>query len=702
MRSPEQAELVRSAAGQRSLVFSPDLASVVEAARHATELCRSADAAGISQLRDVVPSSVQLRDIGVTADQPHPSSARGRGLDCAVGLSADGPLCIDLVRQGPHAVVGGTTGSGKSELLVTWIVAMAARYPPDEVTFLLVDFKGGAALSALTTLPHCVGLVTDLDEHEATRALESLTAELRYREQILADAGAREIGDARIVPSVPRLVIVVDEFATMLGAFPDLHALFVDIAARGRSLGVHLILCTQRPAGVVRDALLANCSLRLSLRVNNRADSLAVIGTDAAASLAPTLPGRVLIKCGVGDPRLCQIATTSVDDIQQIIGRAHDASAGEPRGDRARRPWLPPLPPMVTREVLAAVAAGGPAAEAGADELQIGLFDEPAHQRYRVAGYAPTRHGHLLVVGAAHSGKSAALAMMAEQARKTAHPVGLVELVDADIENTWDALDRAHRRCLDPDATTPGLLLLLDDFDSVYARWESDYRLAALDLLTIVLRDGAAAGITLVIAVQRAVGGLQILSTLCGSALLLRMQNLDEHRAAGGVPARFDTTLPAGGGSWRGTRIQLLAALDPTGGRARPQPLPGLSAQSTLVLISGSPARCVERLREIRGEVATVVELTPPLGGARGQLDVTALIGPTAFVGDPDAWQIEWAALQLLRQRSPLIFDRCTLADYRLISRRREVPPPLAPGRNRVWVLEPDGHVHRGSVESGR
>src|SRR5690606_24676261 len=105
----------------------------------------------------------------------------------------------------------------------------------------------------------------------------------------LRDLGVRDIGQA---PALARLVIVVDEFAAMLDGFPDLHALFVDIAARGRSLGLHLILCTQRPAGVVKDSLLANCGLRMSLRVNNRADSTAILATDAAALIPATLPGR--------------------------------------------------------------------------------------------------------------------------------------------------------------------------------------------------------------------------------------------------------------------------------------------------------------------------------------------------------------------------------------------------------------------------
>src|SRR5690606_38751968 len=145
-------------------------------------------------------------------------------------------------------------------------------------------------------LPHVVGIVTDLDEVAAARALRSLRAELRHRESLLAERGARSIEElADGVPALARLVIVVDEFAALTAGFPELHEVFADLAARGRSLGVHLVLCTQRPAGSVRDSVLANCTLRISLRVNNRADSIAVVGEPGAAALPRHPVGRAII-----------------------------------------------------------------------------------------------------------------------------------------------------------------------------------------------------------------------------------------------------------------------------------------------------------------------------------------------------------------------------------------------------------------------
>ena len=138
----------------------------------------------------VVPDHVAFGECG-----PRDPSAdiRPGSLAAVVAATARQPLRLDLVRQGPHAVVGGTTGSGKSELLTAWILAIAHDHPPGAASVLLVDFKGGSAFAALQTLPHCVGMITDLDETGAQRALDSLAAELRHRERHLARAGAKSI-----------------------------------------------------------------------------------------------------------------------------------------------------------------------------------------------------------------------------------------------------------------------------------------------------------------------------------------------------------------------------------------------------------------------------------------------------------------------------------------------------------------------------
>ena len=187
------------------------------------------------------------------------------------------------------------------------------------MTFLLVDFKGGAAFAPLAGLPHVLGTVSDLDARRSARAIESLRAELQRRERVLAACGARSIDELEAQRGVAsgtrlaRLVIVVDEFAAVVSGQPELHELFADISGRGRSLGLHLILCTQRPSGVVRDAVLANVTLRISLRVTDRGDSLAMLGSDAATRLAPAARGRALIADGSGEIREVQLALADAE-----------------------------------------------------------------------------------------------------------------------------------------------------------------------------------------------------------------------------------------------------------------------------------------------------------------------------------------------------------------------------------------------------
>ena len=196
----------------------------------------------------------------------------------------DGPFGIDLRRDGPHGLIAGTTGAGKSELLQTLVASLAVANRPDALTFVLVDYKGGAAFADCERLPHTVGMVTDLDAHLVARALDSLGAELRRREHQLAAAGAKDIDDYAeqrssdpSMDAMPRLVIVIDEFASMVRELPDFVTGMVNIAQRGRSLGIHLILATQRPSGVVSPEIRANTNLRIALRVTDATESSDVI-----------------------------------------------------------------------------------------------------------------------------------------------------------------------------------------------------------------------------------------------------------------------------------------------------------------------------------------------------------------------------------------------------------------------------------------
>ncbi|MFO7690670.1 MAG: FtsK/SpoIIIE domain-containing protein [Cryobacterium sp.] len=718
VQGPVQAQIVRSPDHRAGLDFRPELVAAEQAHPFARLLSERAAAAGLhgalGDLPLVVAFGTLVQSAGPPAEHPPgesvtalteraptPAGAGGNAtLDCVIGVGEHGPVRIDLVRQGPHAVVGGTTGSGKSELLVTWVVAMATTGSVRDVNFLLVDFKGGAAFAPLLGLPHCVGMITDLDALAAERALASLGAELRFREDALRKAGVRDLVQAPDL-GIPRLVIVVDEFATMLQTFPDLHALFVDIAARGRSLGVHLILCTQRPAGVVRDSLLANCSLRVSLRVNNRADSEAVIGSDAAAALPLSVPGRCLITAGEGEPDLCQVATIEQADILALSARVTPAPV-------ARRPWLAPLPALLTGPDL---RQGIDVGIVDADSLVFGLVDEPERQRYRVARYHPEGDGHLLVVGDARTGKSTLLDTLAAQVRP-----GTARRAAPDPEALWDVLETAVQLLDARTGQAPDrpLLVLIDDLDAVIARWGPEHQLAALDLLTILMRDGPAARMTTVITVQRLTGMIRGLAALCPNRLLLGLRDRDDYRAAGGPAALFSAHPVPGSGCWDGSRVQLLAptagtgtapgrhgapASPPTGDGSAPfADLASLAGQGPVIVVSAS-RRTLSRIHAALNDPAAVVQLTPSpvTPPTEPSLRVGGPAG-TVFVGDVDCWQAQWALLALLRPHATFIFDACSLADYRLISRRRELPPPLLAGQLRVWVLTPDGRVRRARL----
>ncbi|WP_307802434.1 FtsK/SpoIIIE domain-containing protein [Cellulomonas fengjieae] len=387
-----------------------------------------------------------------TADTVAAGWARGgRTTSAIIGEIADGPFSVDLRTDGPHGLVAGTTGSGKSELLQTLIASLAVGNRPDEMTFVLIDYKGGAAFKDCAHLPHTVGMVTDLDGHLTSRALESLGAELRRREHQLADAGAKDIDDylAARGPDdapMPRLLIVIDEFAALVTELPDFVTGLVDIARRGRSLGTHLVLATQRPAGVVSAEIKSNTNLRIALRVTDPGDSQDVIESDVAAHIEPSLPGRAYARLGHaqlipfqssrvgGRPPGEGPASVSVRDLSwSTLGipgprvQAVDEEGIETPTDLATlvaavtaattqlgiphqpSPWLAALPDVVLLDDLPI-----PPLERGRiPALPLGTADLPALQRQENATWDLVAGGHLAVIGQTRAGRSSALRLLA-------------------------------------------------------------------------------------------------------------------------------------------------------------------------------------------------------------------------------------------------------------------------------------------------
>jgi S-DNA-T family DNA segregation ATPase FtsK/SpoIIIE len=651
-------------------IVHPGFLGVEEAEAGAAVLADLARRLGIRPAGEtLVPTSVDYREARNVAGGVMVAST---GLAAVVGIGAGGPLTLDLAADGPHAVIGGTTGSGKSELLLSWVLGMAADRPPSAVTFLFVDFKGGASFGSLLDLPHSVGLLTDLDSEQPLRALASLAAELRHRERELRVRELRSVDQAD-PPPFPRLVVVVDEYAALLETFPSLHALFTDIAARGRSLGVHLVLCTQRPTGVVRDGILANCPMRVSLRVTSAADSTAVIGTAAAAELPARPAGRALLSLGGGSPVLFQVARCDPADIALVVERW----AGAPK---PRAPWLPPLKRRIS---LSDVGAGE-----SDDGIAFALADLPDEQAQRPAVYRPQGQGSLLVIGAAGSGKSGVLAALA------AAPSAFdVQCVASDLPHVWDAVTD-----IVADAARSRRVLLFDDLDSVIAGCPDGYQSSLIDLVARALREGPATGSWCVITAQRMGGAMHSLAALCGSSLLLRMPSRAEHVLAGGEPSSFVPELPPGAGHWREKRIQVAIAPVAQFAAANPRALVVDPTSAPIVAVSANPERFASLLRELAPDRRIVV--IGPIGLREHADDLSISRGglPTIVVGDPDSWQSQWSTFGSLQRDSTVLFDGVSLAEFRALTRSRDLPPPFAVGERALWAQTPDKILGRARL----
>ncbi|MER7811916.1 FtsK/SpoIIIE domain-containing protein [Streptomyces sp900116325] len=417
-----------------------------------------------------LPGSVRLLDLldiePPTADAVMAGwSLGGRSTRAVLGVGYDGEFAVDLVRDGPHALIAGTTGAGKSELLQTLVATLAVVNRPDEMTFVLIDYKGGSAFAECANLPHTVGLVTDLDSQLVERALVSLGAELRRRETQLAQTGAKDIEDyldkrsrgGDVLPALPRLLLVIDEFASMARELPDFISGLVNIAQRGRSLGIHLVLATQRPGGAVTPDIRANTNLRIALRTTDGGESRDVIDAPDSGDISPANPGRAYARLGpsallpfqagrVGGrrPGGQTAASTEVSVRADIISwsvlggplpsRASRSGSSPAQSEavtdlavltatvaqaarladipRQPSPWLPPLP---TPLPWSAAPAPKPVneRESALPAVEYGMVDLPAQQARMPLTFDIDRAGHLHIIGSPRSGRSQTLRTLA-------------------------------------------------------------------------------------------------------------------------------------------------------------------------------------------------------------------------------------------------------------------------------------------------
>ncbi|MEV7244194.1 FtsK/SpoIIIE domain-containing protein [Streptomyces sp. NPDC093248] len=580
-------------------------------------------------------------------------TARGPSTFAAIGETYDGPFGIDLRRDGPHALIAGTSGSGKSELLRTIIASLAVANSPEHLTFVLVDYGGGASFQDCARLPHTVGTVTDLDPYLVQRVLDSFAAELRRREQLLAALDAKNIDDyhhlLRRTPGepLPRLVVVIDEIATMARELPDFISGVINVAQRGRSLGVHLILATQRPSGAVSAEIRANTNLRIALRVTDGGESQDIVDSPEAATIPRSVPGRGYARLGhaslipfqagrVAGPRHGAAAsarrapwtasltwselgrpaparpapapdpdapvTTDFDALVGAVREAHAALGVPPQ----HSPWLPPLPGVLTLD-----EAGAPVDGESGDlpAVAFAVEDRPAEQRRRPVRVDLAHFGHLLVAGAPRTGRTQALRTVAGalarvhscadvhlygidcghnglaalaglphcgalvSRRESERVARLLSRLTDELDRRQDAMARsdladitAQRGRAEPAGRWPHLVVLLDGWEGwlpVLGEYEHG-RLT--DELFRLLREGAPAGLHLVVSGDRQLLSGRI-SSLTEERYALRLPDRSDYALLGIRPGAVPEDLPAGravrAGSGTETQFALLTG-DPS------------------------------------------------------------------------------------------------------------------------------------------
>lgn len=358
--------------------------------------------------------------------------------------------------HGPHGLVAGTTGSGKSEIIQSYILSLAINFHPHEVAFLLIDYKGGGMANLFKDLVHLVGTITNLDGDEAMRALTSIKAELRKRQRLFGEHDVNHINqyhklfkEGVATEPMPHLFIISDEFAELKSEQPDFMKELVSTARIGRSLGIHLILATQKPSGVVDDQIWSNSKFKLALKVQDRQDSNEILKTPDAADI--TLPGRAYLQVGNNEIyELFQSAWSGatydiegdklevedktiymINDYGQLQAINKDLSGLEDEEtkenqteleavidhiesittrleiEEVKRPWLPPLPENVYQEDLVETDFRKLWSDDAKEvELTLGLKDVPEEQYQGPMVLQLKKAGHIALIGSPGYGRT--------------------------------------------------------------------------------------------------------------------------------------------------------------------------------------------------------------------------------------------------------------------------------------------------------
>lgn len=380
-----------------------------------------------------------------------------KSLAVPIGLGTNGePITLDLHEKfhGPHGLIAGMTGSGKSEFIISYILSLAISFRPDEVEFVLIDYKGGGMAKTFSNLPHTAGIITNLDGTSIKRSLISIESEIKRRQKIFSVAGEKngtsnidiykyqQLYREKVVDEpLSHLFIISDEFAELKTQCPDFMDQLVSAARIGRSLGVHLILATQKPSGVVDDQIWSNSKFRVCLKVQDSADSMDMLKRPDAVSL--TQMGRFYLQVGYNElfelgqsawsgcdytpdedlktPSCIEVIDNTGHVVSQIFqsNSSEKSSSGKQvnkiveylykmasrESSFARKLWLPPIPSKIYVEDL---VSKYDIRKKNSFELNpvVGEYDNPAKQLQGVLTLNLSDKGNAVIFGTVKSGKS--------------------------------------------------------------------------------------------------------------------------------------------------------------------------------------------------------------------------------------------------------------------------------------------------------
>lgn len=348
-----------------------------------------------------------------------------------IGVGEEGIVELDIsghdTADGPHGLVAGMTGSGKSETIVSYLLALTTLYSPLDLSLVIIDFKGGAMCNKFRGIPHLVGSITNLADKEIDRALKTLEAELMHRQRLLqAASDAVESHDVdnidkytrlfkagKVKEPMPHMLIVVDEFAELKAQYPEFLKKLVSAARIGRSLGIHLILATQKPAGQVSDQIWSNSKFRICLKVQTEQDSKEVIKTSVAAKLKEA--GRAYLMVGNNERfQLFQSGYSGALDQATAVGESQEQlsqfnATVKHIAEFCLRENIQKMPELFMAPLPEQIVLRPNETKGDADgTVEIGVYDDPAHKTQGVHT-VPLASNNLLVIGSSQMGKTSLL-----------------------------------------------------------------------------------------------------------------------------------------------------------------------------------------------------------------------------------------------------------------------------------------------------